>query len=309
MNVATIALLRLGYERVALKLLFIVLFPATLFIAFASAPMTAMTYVPVYAVLWAAFLIPTGHDKAGSLWRFSAIAFALLILGLIGVPSYLSATAVVSARNGSTLPIFHQGWQLLSFAFWWEAISSFTNRYVCEPWWQLMCPTSFLGWFEMAALTGGAFLFVSGTGAKRRYGLVVVITARRVALLRALEHAVSPWPTARDQYTLSDVGAFSARAASGGCSWQHGHASDRDTAGRRQVLAAGRGELPHRCIRNFRMGTLDWALSATPPWTRPARTSSDRAHRGPERADHRIPPPTHRLETGRPVSRLCRHGL
>lgn len=180
MNVATLALLRIGYERMMLNLLFALLFLAALFVAFTSAPMTAMTYVPVYAALWAAFLIPNGPGRAAVLWRLGAIAFALLVLGLIGVPSYLSATAAVSARGGTMLPVFHQGWQLLSFAFWWEATSSFAKWWLassplCQPWWQLMCPTSFVGWFEVAALVGSMFLAVSGNSAKRRYGLVIAI--------------------------------------------------------------------------------------------------------------------------------------
>ncbi len=180
MNVATLALLRIGYERMMLNLLFALLFLAALFVAFTSAPMTAMTYVPVYAALWAAFLIPNGPGRAAVLWRLGAIAFALLVLGLIGVPSYLSATAAVSARGGTMLPVFHQGWQLLSFAFWWEATSSFAKWWLassplCQPWWQLMCPTSFVGWFEITALVGSMFLAVSGNSAKRRYGLVIAI--------------------------------------------------------------------------------------------------------------------------------------
>ena len=48
MNVATIALIRVGYERLAFKLLYGCVFVAALFVAFASAPITSMTYVPVY---------------------------------------------------------------------------------------------------------------------------------------------------------------------------------------------------------------------------------------------------------------------
>ena len=51
MNVATIALIRVGYERLAFKLLYAVLFVASLFIAFASAPITSLTYVPVLSLI------------------------------------------------------------------------------------------------------------------------------------------------------------------------------------------------------------------------------------------------------------------
>jgi hypothetical protein len=62
MNVATIALIRVGYEESMRQLFFGFLFFAALFVAFASAPVTSMTYVPVYAVLWLTVLIPTPVD-------------------------------------------------------------------------------------------------------------------------------------------------------------------------------------------------------------------------------------------------------
>ena len=90
MNVATIALIRVGYERL----------PSSCFLASSSrcpvrciclGAITSVTYVPVYAVLWLAFLIPSRAQRRVVLWRWGAIAFALLVLGLIGVPFYLAA--------------------------------------------------------------------------------------------------------------------------------------------------------------------------------------------------------------------------
>ena len=82
MNVATIALIRVGYERTRLQVAFGFVFVAALFIAFASAPITSMTYVPVYAVLWLAFLIPLQAQRRVVLWRWGTIASALLVLGI-----------------------------------------------------------------------------------------------------------------------------------------------------------------------------------------------------------------------------------
>ena len=39
---------------------------------------------------------------------------------------------------------------------------------------QLMCPSAIIGWFEIAMLGGAAFLLFAGTGAKRRYGFVII---------------------------------------------------------------------------------------------------------------------------------------
>jgi hypothetical protein len=171
MNVATIALIRVGYERVGFKLLFGFVFLAALFVGFASAPVTFVTYVPIYATLWLAFLIPFQAQRAVVLWRWATIAFSLLALALMGTPFYLAAMAMTSARGDYSPPIFHPGWKLLSPADWLELLSSVP---LCSNQMQLMCPSSIIGWFEIAVLAGAAFLAFGATGAKRRYGFVII---------------------------------------------------------------------------------------------------------------------------------------
>src|SRR5262249_5979464 len=122
MNVATIALIRVGYERLVFRLIFALVFFAALFVAFASAPVNSMTYVPIYAVLWLAFLIPSRAQHRAIQWRWGTIAFALLILGLIGVPSYSAATVMTSAREYPLPSMFHPGWRLLSPAYWQQLL-------------------------------------------------------------------------------------------------------------------------------------------------------------------------------------------
>jgi hypothetical protein len=171
MNVATIALIRVGYEGLVSRLLFGLVLLAALFVAFASAPVHAMTYVPTYAVLWIALLIPSRAQRGVVQWQCGAIAFALLVLAAIGVPSYLSATAMTSAREDALPAIFHPGWRLLSPAYWQELVSIFP---LCENHYQLMCPSSVVGWFEIAALAGAVVLTLAGPGTKRRYGLAII---------------------------------------------------------------------------------------------------------------------------------------
>ena len=89
------------------------------------------------------------------LWRWGTIAFALLVLGLIGVPFYLAAIAMTSARGEFFAADFPSGLEALSPAYWQELVSSFP---VCSNHMQLMCPWSIIGWFEIAALGGAAFL-------------------------------------------------------------------------------------------------------------------------------------------------------
>jgi hypothetical protein len=170
MNVATIALIRVGYESFVWKLVFSFVFLAALFIGFSSAPVNSMTYIPTYAALWIAFLIPFQGRSRDALWRCGAIAFALLALGLIGIPQYLAATAMTSAR-GNPPPMFHPGWQLLSPSYWQHLVSEFP---LCWNHWQLMCPSSVIGWFEIAALVGSFSLLLVGAGVTRRYGLLII---------------------------------------------------------------------------------------------------------------------------------------
>jgi hypothetical protein len=171
MNVATIALVRVGHERLAVNVLWACVFLAASFVVFASSPISSMTYVPVYGVLWIALLVPCRATRHRAVrWRCGAMAFALLVLCLIGVPRYLTAIAMTSARGDAAPPIFHPGWQLLSPAYWRELVSATP---VCHGLLQLMCPSSIIGWFEMAVLGGGIVLAVAGSGVKRRYGAAI----------------------------------------------------------------------------------------------------------------------------------------
>lgn len=170
MNVATIALVRAGYEGLFLKLLFSLVFLAALFVAFSTAPVNSITYIPTYGALWIAFLIPSHGDCRAVLWRWGAVIFALLVLGMIGVPLFLAATAMTSAR-GNWPPAFDAGWQLLSPSYWLPLVRNFP---LCWNHWQLMCPTAIIGWFEIAALAGASALLFSGASMKRRYGVVII---------------------------------------------------------------------------------------------------------------------------------------
>jgi hypothetical protein len=172
MNVATIALLRAGYPGLAQRLLFSLIFLVALFIAFSSAPVTSMTYVPVYAALWIAFLLPFRAQRGAVLWRCGAVAFALFVLAMIGVPFYLAATAMTSARGDALPPFFHPGWRLFSPGYWQALIANFP---ACSYEMQLMCPSRVTGWFEIIVLAGAIVLSFSGAGAKRRYGLVIAV--------------------------------------------------------------------------------------------------------------------------------------
>ena len=218
MNVATVALIRAGDERLALKLLFGLVFLAALFVAFASAPMTSLTYIPVYVALWIVFLIPFRVQLRAVLWRWGTIVFALLVLSLIGVPFYLAATVMTSARGDSAPPILHPGWRLLSPAYWQGLLSIFP---ICSNHMQLMCSVNHHrvvrnrgagrgGMSRACRCRGEAALWPRHSG-----------PARIASRLRSHERAAGSWPAACGKHAVSHVGLPSAGGSSGGCGRKH----------------------------------------------------------------------------------------
>jgi hypothetical protein len=171
MNVATIALIRVGYGGLLSRLAFALIFLLAVFVAFASAPVHSMIYVPIYGTLWIAFLVPFPSQPRAVLWRLGTGAFALVILALIGAPLYVAATAMTSARAYAMPPMFHPGQLLLSPAYWQNLISNFP---ACSPHMQLMCWSSVVGLFEFAVLVGAGCLVLACSGTKRRYGVVII---------------------------------------------------------------------------------------------------------------------------------------
>jgi hypothetical protein len=49
------------------------------------------------------------------------------------------------------------------------------RRRLCWNHWQLMCPSTIIGWFDVAILAGGVTLLLVGGGVKKRYGVVIVV--------------------------------------------------------------------------------------------------------------------------------------
>jgi hypothetical protein len=83
----------------------------------------------------------------------------------------VAATVLTAARGDYSPPILHPGWQLLSPTYWQELLSDFS---VCAQHMQLMCPRRIVGWFEIVALAGSAVLVFTASGARRRYGAVII---------------------------------------------------------------------------------------------------------------------------------------
>jgi hypothetical protein len=229
MNVATIALIRVGYGELSSRLLFGLLFLVAGFIAFKSAPMGAATYVPIYGTLWMIFLIPTRAQRRMVMWRWGAIAFALLALMLIGAPTYLLATAMTSARADVLPPMFSAGWQLLSPGYWRDLLVKFP---LCENHHQLMCPTAPVGWYEMATLGGAICLIAASRGVQRRYGLsiVVLLGLLHVYALLYMGTILGPLHTVGPPYLMWAFFPLAAPAVIAAASFVAGLATGRQSA-------------------------------------------------------------------------------
>ena len=171
-----------------------------------------------------------------------------------------------------------------------------------------MCPSSIIGWFEIAALAGAAFLAVRRLRRETALWAGDHRSPRVASLLCAAEHAAGSRPAAYGEYALSHVGFLSACGPSGGrgrkrC-WPRG-CSDGGAQiqhGRRRWQAAS---LP-------RSQYFVWVRVIDPNQprrarTRTARSSPDRARAGEQGTDHRLSPTAHRLEAGRRIPRLCQH--
>jgi hypothetical protein len=167
-NIATIAVIRAGNSR--RSLLLAMLFAASLFVAFTSATMIWLTFLPAYGLLWALLVLPRGERKVSNA-RLRVLGIGALLIAATGVPLYIAATVATSARGISNPSFLHPGTDLLSVTFWTDLLSRFD---VCDPLDPLLCYRLPVGWYEMAALAGSALLVVTATGLKRTYAIAVL---------------------------------------------------------------------------------------------------------------------------------------
>ena len=127
MNLATVALLRAGQSTFRISLLWGLVFIACLFSAFSSGPISNLIYVPVYAFLWAILSLSTQADLRAIPFRLGLILVTVVVFSIIGLPSYILATAGVSARDNGVPPFLHAGTALLRADYWIDLISRFST--------------------------------------------------------------------------------------------------------------------------------------------------------------------------------------
>ena len=177
MNLATVAFLRFGLSTFRLNLVWGLVFIACLFIAFSSAPISNLFYVPVYAMLWAVLLLGK-IERHAFVFRFGLLLLTLAVFSIIGLPNYMLASAAVSARDNAIPPFLHPGMALLTLEYWVKLISRFPacsgeQGYVLNV---LICPLSMtpVAWVQIAALIGGAVMIVFDRGRRRALAIAVI---------------------------------------------------------------------------------------------------------------------------------------
>jgi hypothetical protein len=174
MSLATVALLRFGLSTFRLNLVWGVIFVICLFIAFASAPISNLFYVPVYAALWGIVSLSSRVDRRAVLLRLGLLTLTVGIFSVIGLPSYMLVTADVSARDNVIPPFLHPGMALLTLEYWAKLLSRFSTcsghqGYV------LICPSMTpVAWVQIAALVGGAVMIVFDKGRRRALAITVI---------------------------------------------------------------------------------------------------------------------------------------
>jgi hypothetical protein len=173
MNLATVALLRVGLSTFRHDLIWGLIFIGLLFIAFSSAPITNLFYVPVYGALWGIVSLSSPVERRALLSRLGLLLFTVAIFSMIGLPSYQLATAEVSARDNDIPPFLHPGMALLTLEYWAKLIS----RVSCsgEPGNVLICTSMTpVAWVQIAALIGGSVMLLFEKGRRRALAITVV---------------------------------------------------------------------------------------------------------------------------------------
>jgi hypothetical protein len=174
MNLATIALLRFGLSTLRVNLVWGLIFIVCLFIAFSSAPISNLFYVPVYAALWGIVSLSGRIDRSAILLRLGLLLFTAAIFFVIGLPNYMLVTAAVSARDNTYPPFLHPGMALFTVKYWANLISRFSTCSGEQAYVLICLPKMPVAWVQVAALIGGGVMIVFDKGRRRALAITVM---------------------------------------------------------------------------------------------------------------------------------------
>jgi len=107
-------------------------------------------------------------------FRISLVLVTVALFSVIGLPSYISATAAVSARDSSIPPFLHPGTALLTVDYWVGLISRFSFCSSPQDMFLICLSSTPVAWVQIAALLGGAVMIVLDKGRRRALAITVV---------------------------------------------------------------------------------------------------------------------------------------
>jgi hypothetical protein len=90
-----------------------------------SAPITFLTYAPVYAVVGVALLVSAKPNARELSWKLAAIVLTGALLWLAGFKDYSQGTSLISSRTALYPVAFAPGADLLTWNYWREAWAEF----------------------------------------------------------------------------------------------------------------------------------------------------------------------------------------
>ena len=120
-----------------------------------SAPVTFLTYAPVYAVAGVALLLGAKPNAEELGWKAAAILASGAVLWLLGFKDYLQGTGLISGRTSLYPAAFAAGADLLTWSYWRDAWAKFDT--CAHPF--FLCPR-FPNSYIVIASSLGALLYV-----------------------------------------------------------------------------------------------------------------------------------------------------
>jgi hypothetical protein len=120
-----------------------------------SAPVTFLTYAPVYAVAGVALLLGAKPNAKELGWKVAAVLASGAVLWLLGFKDYLQGTSLISGRTSLYPAAFAAGADLLTWSYWRDAWTKFNT--CAHPY--FLCPR-FPSFYIFIGSSMGAALYV-----------------------------------------------------------------------------------------------------------------------------------------------------
>ena len=120
-----------------------------------SAPVTFLTYAPVYAVAGTALLLGAKPNARELGWKLAALLASGALLWLLGFRDYLQGTSLISGRGATYPAAFAAGADLLTWDYWRDAWAKFDT--CAHPY--FLCPR-FPSFYIFIGSAMGAALYV-----------------------------------------------------------------------------------------------------------------------------------------------------